>query len=113
MFSRVRRSKTENDILSRHTRLHKLDRYAGGRAIVLNPDFSVDDVDVNYHAMHATAPLPTYTNEFIVVVLIVKNQFRPDIPHGGLIVRVDVQQLADDLSIFGYPIHCTTLSFSS
>lgn len=54
-------------------------RNAGFRPIVLNPDFAVFDVEMQYASINTPLILPTGMNHLIMVALRVETQFNFDL----------------------------------
>jgi hypothetical protein len=82
------RVKAEHDVFARDARRDKLLRDRLRCAVVLNPNFAIDNVNVHDRPMHAARLVPAYVHHFIVVLFAVHNRLSLDLSVRGLLSRI-------------------------
>lgn len=84
--------KSEHNIIFGHAPFHQIIRDAALRAVVLNPNLSVLDVDVQHGPANAFLIILTHVDQFIMVALRVKNGFDFNLTVGRFMISIFFDQ---------------------
>ncbi len=89
---------SQHNILFENTHLHQFVSDANFSAVLLNPDFAVDDVEVKNNTIDALCPTPTNVYKLVAIAFGVKDNFGLDaiVPNK---LSVFGEQLLDVLSV--------------
>jgi hypothetical protein len=80
MLPDFRRPKAQHDVVFRDTSLDQLFGNPVFRAIALNPEFVVENVNVDQTAVHALPVIPSHIHQQVTVMGPVKDRLRLNLP---------------------------------
>lgn len=103
----------QDDIFARDARCGQLLGHRSIGAIVLNPDFSSNNVNVDDGAMDAAMTVPADVQDLEVISPGVYHCFGVDLAVRRLVLRVFFDDAADNLTVSLYSIHVVILSCCS
>src|SRR5437762_1475068 len=106
----MRWMKPKDDVLTWNAGCRQLLCYRPIGAVVLNPDFSTDNVKVDDWAMDTIVSSPAHVNDFVMVSCRIDDRFGVDVTIRGLTGRVLFDQVAHDRAVLVYSIHVMILS---
>jgi len=108
MRTRIRRLKAQHNIFTIHTAFYQFIRYEPFCIVLLNPDFTVNDVKMKSGGKDETGFLPAHRKQLKVVVLGINNQFFFYTRWIGIWYRSVLTKLfCKYLLVLGYLIHLT------
>src|SRR3989304_3451154 len=84
MLSKFGRVPTDDNVIAWNTGGCQVFGHAVACAIIMNPNLTITDVNVNDRSMNSPGALPSNVEHLVMVTLLVKDRFDFNVANGGL-----------------------------
>ncbi len=105
--------KRQNNFVFRDSQLNQIIGNAVFRAVVLNPDFIVFDVEMQHLAVNPFVAVPTQNVYLVMIIRVIKNRLHFKLVITRFYLAVFAQNFFDSRSEFFYVCHFTISSLIS